>query len=64
MDITLTIMEFVKRLQLSQSLAKMAFTLITQEAVLLVQLDANHAQALLFVQLALKMGTTSLVEPA
>ena len=64
MDITLTITEFVKRFQLFQSPAILAFTLITQKAVLPVQLDADHAQALLFVQLALKMGTTPLVEPA
>lgn len=64
MDSTLTITEFVKRFQLSQSPVMLAFSLTAKKDVLPVQLDADHARALLFVQLALKMDSASLTVPA
>ncbi len=64
MVFTLTITEFVKKFQLSQLPAMLAFSLTAQKDVSLVQLDADHAQAPLFVPLALKMDSALLMEPA
>jgi hypothetical protein len=64
MVFTLTITEFVKKFQLCQLPAMLAFSLTAQKDVSLVQLDVDHAQALLFVPFALKMGSASLMEPA